>query len=99
MGRGEAPSRAVFRELAEEVGLAGGCASLFGLYSRKAGWATNVIALFRIDGAAIAFTPNWEVREICYADPAAPPEGTTPATARRLEELVGRRTKAEHWNV
>jgi ADP-ribose pyrophosphatase YjhB (NUDIX family) len=98
VGRGESPSLAVRRELAEEVGLAGGTAELFGLYSRKAGWATNVIALFRITGAEIAFQPNWEVSAVCFADPLAPPEGTTPATVRRLQELAGRLPKAEQWN-
>src|SRR5689334_3389039 len=43
--RGEAPPHAVLRELAEEVGLTGGAAEFFGLYVRKAGWATAVIAL------------------------------------------------------
>jgi ADP-ribose pyrophosphatase YjhB (NUDIX family) len=98
VGRGEAPSYAVLRELGEEVGLSGGSTELFSLYSRRAGWATNVIALFRIYDATIAFQPNWEVREICFTDPLAPPADTSPATARRLEELAGRRPKVEHWN-
>jgi ADP-ribose pyrophosphatase YjhB (NUDIX family) len=99
VNRGEAVSNAVLRELGEEVGLSGGMAELFGLYSRRAGWATNVIALFRIQGASVDFRPNWEVREICFADLLAPPEGTTPATVKRLEELAGQRPKVEHWEV
>jgi ADP-ribose pyrophosphatase YjhB (NUDIX family) len=97
VARGEAPSLAMRRELAEEVGLKGGEMEFFGLYSRKAGWATNVIALYRIDGGTVAFRPNVEVREILYADPLAPPDGITPATARRLAELAGGRSKTEHW--
>jgi len=99
VARGEAPSQALTRELAEEVGLSGGVAEFFGLYSRKAGWATNVIALYRVSGGEIAFRPNWEVREICFADPLAPPDGTTPATLRRLAELAGARPRAEHWDA
>jgi ADP-ribose pyrophosphatase YjhB (NUDIX family) len=99
VGRGEAPSLALRRELAEEVGLADGTANFFGLYSRRAGWVTNVIALYRVSGGTVAFRPNWEVREICFADPVAPPEGTTPATQRRLAELAGARPKAEHWEA
>lgn len=95
--RGEAPSQAVLRELAEEVGLSGADAEFFGLYSRKAGWATNVIALYRLSGGKVEFRPNWEVRAICYADPLSPPEGTTPATRRRLEELAGTRPRTELW--
>jgi hypothetical protein len=33
--------------------------------------------------------PNWEIAEALWADPAAPPDGLTPATARRLAELAG----------
>ena len=99
VGRGEAPSLALARELAEEVGLSGGTAEFFGLYSRKAGWATNVIALYRIADGSVTFRPNWEVREIFFADPLAPPDGTTPATRARLAELAGARPKAEHWNA
>jgi len=95
--RGEAPGAAVLRELSEEVGFSGGSAEFFGLYSRKAGWATNVIALHRITGGTVAFKPNWEIRDICYADPLSPPEGTTPATIRRLQELTGALPKGEYW--
>ena len=96
--RGEAPSRAVLREMAEEVGLSDADAEFFGLYSRRAGWATNVIALYRLSGGRVEFRPNWEVRAICLADPLSQPDGTTPATRRRLEELIGARTRTEVWH-
>ena len=89
VNRGEPPQAAVLRELAEEVGLAGGTAQFFGLYTSKAGWATSVVALYRIRGAAVNFRPNLEISEICFADPRIPPEGCTPATLRRLKELTG----------
>jgi len=97
VGRGEAPEAAVRRELAEEVGLSGGTASLFGLYTRKAGLATHLVALYRIGGAAIAFKPNWEVREILFADPQAPPPDTAVTTLRRLRELTGAETVTPFW--
>jgi 8-oxo-dGTP pyrophosphatase MutT (NUDIX family) len=87
--RGEPPATAVLRELNEEVGLEGGAADFFGLYTRRAGWVTNVVALYRITGARVNFRPNWEIREILWADPANPPPGATPATLRRLAELKG----------
>jgi 8-oxo-dGTP pyrophosphatase MutT (NUDIX family) len=87
--RGEPPQDAVLRELREEVGLTGGAAEFFGLYVRKAGWATAVIAVYRIQGGAVNFRPNLEIREICYADPRKPPEGCTPACRKRLKELAG----------
>jgi 8-oxo-dGTP pyrophosphatase MutT (NUDIX family) len=89
VGRGEPAGAAILRELAEEVGMTGGAAVFFALYSGRAGWATHVVALYRITGAALAFRPNLEIREICFADPAAPPDGCTAATLRRLAELTG----------
>jgi ADP-ribose pyrophosphatase YjhB (NUDIX family) len=94
---GEPPERAVRRELAEEVGLSGGETSLFGLYTGKRGLATHLVALYRITGGTIAFRPNWEVREICFADPLAPPPGTVAATRRRLHELCGGEKQAQFW--
>jgi 8-oxo-dGTP pyrophosphatase MutT (NUDIX family) len=95
--RGEPPQAAVLRELAEEVGLAGGAAQFFALYTRKAGWATSVVALYRIRGAAENFRPNLEISEICFADPLVPPDGCTPATLRRLQELTGAAEPSHHW--
>ena len=97
--RGEPPAAALLRELSEEIGLSGGSAEFFGLYSRRAGWATNVTALYRVTGGTIAFRPNWEIRAMCLADPLAPPEGTTPATIRRLQELSGALPKSEFWQA
>jgi 8-oxo-dGTP pyrophosphatase MutT (NUDIX family) len=89
VNRGEPPRDAVLRELAEEVGLTGGTAEFFGLYVRKAGWATAVVAVYRIQGAQVNFRPNLEIREICYADPRHPPQGCTSAARKRLKELAG----------
>jgi ADP-ribose pyrophosphatase YjhB (NUDIX family) len=96
-GWGEPPELAVRRELAEEVGLSGGEASLFGLYTARAGLVTHLVALYRIAGATIAFRPNLEVREILFADPAAPPPGTAPVALRRLKELSGAASPSPYW--
>ena len=96
VNRGEPPQAAVLRELSEEVGLTGGTAEFFGLYVRKAGWATAVIAVYRVRGAQVNFRPNLEIKEICYADPAAPPEGCTQAARKRLMELAGAKL-SPHW--
>ena len=94
--RGEPPRDAVLRELAEEVGLSGGVAEFFGLYVRKAGWVTAVVALYRVRGAQVNFRPNLEIKEICYADPKQPPDGLTPAARKRLKELAGAEVSA-YW--
>ena len=95
--RGEPPAHAVLRELKEEVGLSGGVAAFFGIYTRRAGWATNVVTLYRITGAVIDFHPNWEIRDILWADPDAPPPDATPATLRRLAELKGAAPLSPYW--
>ena len=87
--RGEPPEAAVRRELAEEVGLSGGVVEFAGLYTRRVGLVSNVIALYRVTGATVDFKPSWEIRDILWADPASPPPGLTPATRRRLAELQG----------
>jgi 8-oxo-dGTP pyrophosphatase MutT (NUDIX family) len=97
VNRGEPPQAAILRELAEEVGLTGGAARFFALYTRKAGWATSVVALYRISGAAVNFRPNLEISEICFADPRVPPEGCSPATLQRLKELTGGAEPSPYW--
>ncbi|HEX3431350.1 MAG TPA: NUDIX domain-containing protein [Rhizomicrobium sp.] len=86
----ESPADAILRELKEEIGLQRFDAlALFGLYTRKAGWTTNHIALYRLTNAAIDFRPNVEISEIEEIDPCDPPPDTSAATRRRLAELTG----------
>ncbi len=59
----------------EEVGLSGGAARLFGLYSRKVWWLTHITALYVIEGGTVDFHPNLEVRAIAWVAPDAPPQG------------------------
>jgi 8-oxo-dGTP pyrophosphatase MutT (NUDIX family) len=95
--RGEPPELAVLRELGEEIGLSGGTAHFFGLYTRRCGWATNVVALYRIAGGSIDFHPSFEICEILFADPRTPPPGCTDATLRRLAELTGAVAVSPYW--
>jgi 8-oxo-dGTP pyrophosphatase MutT (NUDIX family) len=88
VGHGEPPIAALARELKEEVGLEGGRAHLFGLYSRKVWWINHVVALYVIEEGDIHFRPNLEVRAVMWASPNAPPAGAAPATVRRLRELA-----------
>ena len=95
--RGEPPAKAVMRELHEEVGLTGGEAAFVSLHTRPVGWATNVIALYRITGATVDFRPSLEIREACFANPADLPAETAPSTARRLAELAGKAEVSPWW--
>jgi 8-oxo-dGTP pyrophosphatase MutT (NUDIX family) len=95
--RGEPPANAVIRELQEEVGLQSSAAPvLFGLYTRVLG-VTNVVALYRVPDARIAFQPNAEIVEILWANPHAPPDAATPATLRRFAELRGAAALSPYW--
>ncbi len=95
--RRETPAMAVRRELSEEVGLTGGSAEFFGLYSAPAGIANHVVTLFRVTGAAIAFRPSLEISAIQFVDPRRPPPGCTGATLRRLAELAGTAPVSPWW--
>ena len=96
--RGEAPLDAIMRELKEEIGeVRADAPELIGIFSRRAGWATNVIVLYRLTNADVSFTPNLEVREIVFVDPAAPPHGTAHGTSRRLAEFVSKAPPSRHW--
>jgi 8-oxo-dGTP pyrophosphatase MutT (NUDIX family) len=98
VGRGEAPVEALLRELREEIGVVRSDPPLFfGLYSRRSGWATNVIVLYCLMNAEVEFRANFEVREITFADPANPPQGTSPGTARRLAEHIGKTPPNPYW--
>lgn len=96
--RGEPPARAIIRELQEEVGLQSSATpEFYGLYTRTVGMTTNVVALYRVNDATIAFRPNAEIAEIIWADPHAPPDDATPATLRRFGELRGEAKQSEYW--
>jgi 8-oxo-dGTP pyrophosphatase MutT (NUDIX family) len=95
---GEPPADAILRELKEEIGLKRASApSLFGLYTRKVGWATNHVALYCVQAAELDFHPNVEISEIMHADPRCPPGDTSPATRRRLAEYTGEMPVSSYW--
>jgi 8-oxo-dGTP pyrophosphatase MutT (NUDIX family) len=94
----EPPAEAVLRELKEEVGLLESAVpELIGIYTRRIGWVTNVIALYRVKDARIAFEPNAEIREILWADPHALPDGTVRGARRRLAEFTGKTAPQPYW--
>jgi 8-oxo-dGTP pyrophosphatase MutT (NUDIX family) len=95
---GEPPAEGIIRELKEEIGLIQSAPpELLGLLTRRVGWATNVVALYRVRDAVLDFKPNLEIREMVFADPKSPPPGTTGGTRRRLKELVEGTTPGPYW--
>ncbi|HUB84833.1 MAG TPA: NUDIX domain-containing protein [Rhizomicrobium sp.] len=98
VGRNEPPETAALREMREEVGLNSSTPpELFGLYTRKVAWFSNVIALYRLRDVRITFRPNLEVRETTFCDPSCPPAGTQASTLRRLAELTGQAPRSPYW--
>ena len=98
VARAEPAEHAVIREMREEIGLLRSAPPvLFGIYSRKTGWATNVIVLYRLDDAEFTFMPNLEIREIQFVDPLAPPEGTPNSVRNRLREFSGLEPRSPYW--
>jgi 8-oxo-dGTP pyrophosphatase MutT (NUDIX family) len=98
VGRAEPPTDAVLRELREEVGLTRSRApEFFSLYTRKAGWATNMVAVYLVEDVEIDFRPNFEVVEVRFADPLDLPSGTTSPTARRISVMLGSRPRPSFW--
>jgi 8-oxo-dGTP pyrophosphatase MutT (NUDIX family) len=98
VGRGEPPADAILRELKEEIGLTHAAPpQLMGVYMRRQGFASNLVLLYRVREAVFVFKPGFEVRAVRLVDPAAPPADASPATKRRLLELMGEATVAPYW--
>lgn len=87
--RGETAPFAIAREMAEEGGVeAIEAPTIFALYANHANFAGDHIGLFKFGGwRPCAPRAGNEIADRGFFDPARPPDGTTPATLRRLAEL------------
>ncbi|MBI3677314.1 MAG: NUDIX domain-containing protein [Proteobacteria bacterium] len=98
VGLGEDPVKAILRELREEIGLESSAPPEFmSLFTRRLGWTTNLIALYRVREAKFTFRPNWEIRKIQFAPLGAPPEGTAMGVRRRLAEITSGAPHSPYW--
>lgn len=90
---------ALRRELQEEAGvqiLAG--AELYGVYSNHASFKNDHVLLYRVRAWEQTATDNHgEIAEIVWADPLAPPTGTSAGTVRRLQELYADAPLSDFW--
>jgi hypothetical protein len=82
----------------EEIGLTHWAPpQLVATFVRPKGFATNLVILYRVREAVFVFKPNFEIRAIRLVDPGAPPDDASPATKRRLKELIGEASVAPYW--
>jgi ADP-ribose pyrophosphatase YjhB (NUDIX family) len=98
--KGETVAEAVARELMEETGVRlEQPIQLFGLYANFAAFPGDHIALFIVRSwqQAAVPAPNWEIREQGFFALEALPVGTTPATRRRLAEVLGHAELSPWW--
>ena len=98
VGAGEPPAEAALRELREEIGLlSSDPLELVGVFTRKFGIVTNLVALYRVRNVVFDFKPNREIKEVMRADPAALPPGIVPGARRRLAEHLGHAARSLYW--
>lgn len=98
VGRGEPPAEAVLRELREEVGLTHSLPpQMAGLFTRRYGLVTNLVAFYRVRDVQIAFKPNFEIRDAQFFDPQALPSGATGSTRRRVAEIYDNAPVSAFW--
>lgn len=86
---GETPEETLRHELAAEVGLEGGRYALLGIFTRRLFWLGHTVVFYQVEGMTGTLRRNWEIADLLWADPANPPGGLSPATARRLAEWNG----------
>ena len=98
--RGETVVDAVIHELRDEANITvEGLPKLFAIYSNEDDHRGDHVALFfveawRQDGD---FQPTMEILEAAFFPLDSLPEGTTPATRRRLAEVFDGATPDERW--
>lgn len=87
--RGEKAALSARRELEEEAGVAfAGALDLLGVYANFATFPGDHVLLYRAEGVEPQpRVADREIAEVMWTTPDALPEGTTPATRRRVAEV------------
>ncbi len=98
--KGETTQGAARKELMEEAYIkTTGTLRLFGSYLNLRASNRDHVLLFICDDweQTRAFTPNREIAEIGFFDANNLPEGTTPSTIKRIDEILNGLTVSEEW--
>ena len=98
--KGETAVLSMRRELKEEAGneTATGTMGLLSVHANRSYFPNDHVLAYRIDtwrqGKA---SSRGEIAEVQFVDPLMPPEGVSPATRRRLDELFAGADTSELW--
>jgi len=97
--RGETVHQAMAREVREEVGLEViGTARMLGLYAKfRHGWSDHVSVFVVDQWSGTPKTDGLEIAECRFFAPEDVPADTTPATRRRLAEVLSGGDVSELW--
>jgi 8-oxo-dGTP pyrophosphatase MutT (NUDIX family) len=97
--RGETTAMALEKELREEGNLVlTEPPELFQIYFNNLATSRDHVVLYRARVTQTGLRkPDHEIAESGFFDPENLPEGTTPATLRRLSELRGEVKPADYW--
>jgi 8-oxo-dGTP pyrophosphatase MutT (NUDIX family) len=88
------------RELKEEAGIEAelGAIKLLSVHANHSFFPNDHVLVYRVDawtqGQA---TSRGEIAEVRFVDPLTPPEGVSPATRRRLNEIFAGADTSELW--
>ena len=96
--RAEAKEAALLRELREEIGLCAWASVVhFGTYVSEREYNRDTIDLFIVRGAEAAPTANIEIQSVQFFDTGEIPQEISPATSRRLAEIVKGKQETVVW--
>lgn len=96
--RGESPQDAIVRELREEIGLvAWETMEPFSVYESVREFKRDTIHLFVLRGARLQPRRTWEIAAIDTFAPDSIPRDITPATRRRIAEVLGQAEVDKPW--
>jgi 8-oxo-dGTP pyrophosphatase MutT (NUDIX family) len=98
--KGETAALSMQRELKEEAGIEAELRALqlLSIHANGGFFPNDHVLIYRVtewkQGQA---TAKGEIAEIRFVDPLTPPEGTSPATKRRLDEIFAGADTSELW--
>lgn len=97
--RGEIPEEAAVREVLEETGVTvAQPLKLHAVYNNDASFLGDYVLLFvGQSDDVVSIEGTMEIAEARYFPPLNLPEGTTPATQRRIREMLDALPVSGHW--